>query len=71
MIALHGFAQQKSREVRKDARLRSLDEAGAVMVEYVIALTAATLLAVTAMYTLGHDMANYYMWAQSIVLWPI
>ena len=41
------------------------------MVEYVIALTVATLVVVAAMTRLGEDMAYYFLWAQAIILYPI
>lgn len=41
------------------------------MVEYAIALTLATLTAVFAMWTIGRDMYDYFLWVQAFILFPI
>lgn len=54
-----------------DSASIAMDSRGAVMVEYVIALAVATIAAVIAMYSLGYDLATFYLWAQAILLWPV
>ncbi|MCA9601568.1 MAG: hypothetical protein R3A78_01780 [Polyangiales bacterium] len=47
------------------------DHRGAVMVEYAVVLLVATLVAAQAMYMVGKPMAEQFVWAQGILLYPI
>lgn len=47
------------------------DESGAAMVEYVIALSFATIAAVLAMYEVGKPLMDHFFWSYSMAVQPM
>lgn len=47
------------------------NEEGAAMVEYVIALSLATITAVLAMYEVGRPLMDHFFWSYSLAVQPM